>query len=128
MNLNGKVSVVTGGGQGLGRAIALGLAKNGSDVAVCDVKWEGANAVTKEIISLGRRALALKVDVSNSTEVKKMVDSVLTEFGKIDILVNNAGICRVATIEGTTEEDWDRVMAVNLKGVFLCSQAVMGVM
>jgi len=128
MNLQGKVSIVTGGGQGLGRAIALGLAKKGSEVAVCDVNLDASRDVAKEILSMGRKGLALKVDVSNSMEVKNMADCVLAEFGKIDILVNNAGICRVASIEETTEEDWDRVMAVNLKGVFLCSRAVMGIM
>jgi 3-oxoacyl-[acyl-carrier protein] reductase len=128
MNLKGKVSIVTGGGQGLGRTIALSLAKHGSDVAVCDIKFDEARTVAKEIISIGAKALAMHVDVSSSANVARMVGRVLEEFGKIDILVNNAGICRAASIEDTTEEDWDRVMAVNLKGVFLCSQAVMETM
>lgn len=128
MNLNGKGAIVTGGGQGLGRAIALGLAQKGSDVAVCDINLNSAEGVAKEIASMGRKALALKVDVSNSTDVKSMVERVLAEFGRIDILINNAGICKVASIEETSEEDWDLVMAVNLKGVFLCSRAVMGIM
>ena len=128
MSLQDKVSIVTGGGRGLGKAIVLGLALKGSDVAICDIDVKSAEAVAKEIASMGRKALPLKVDVSNSGDVKKMVDRALAEFGRIDILVNNAGICKVATIEETTEEDWDRVMAVNLKGVFLCSKAVMGIM
>jgi 3-oxoacyl-[acyl-carrier protein] reductase len=77
---------------------------------------------------MGRKALSFHVDVSKSGEVNAMVEKVLAQFGKIDILVNNAGICKVASIEETTEEDWDRIMAVNLKGVFLCSKAVMAVM
>lgn len=128
MNLSGKVSLVTGGGRGLGRAIALALTRNGSDVAVCDVQAEDVQRVAEEIRSMGRKALSFRVDVSKSDEVDAMVKKVLAQFGKIDILVNNAGICKVASIEETTEEDWDRVMAVNLKGVFLCSKAVMGVM
>ena len=128
MNLSGKVSLVTGGGRGLGRAIALALARNGSDVAVCDIRAEDAQRVAEEIGSMGRKVLSFHVDVSKSGEVNAMVEKVLSQFGKIDILVNNAGICKVASIEETTEEDWDRVMAVNLKGVFLCSKAVMAVM
>jgi 3-oxoacyl-[acyl-carrier protein] reductase len=128
MSLKDRVAIVTGAGQGLGRAIALGLANKGSDVAVCDIKLAEADDVVKEIAAMGRKSFSLQVDVSNSADVRKMVDRVLAEFGKIDILVNNAGICRVASIEETTEEDWDRVMAVNLKGVFLCSKMVMGVM
>jgi len=128
MNLSGKISLVTGGGRGLGRAIALALGRNGSDVTVCDIKAEDAERVAEEIRSMGRKALSFHVDVSKSGEVNAMVEKVLAQFGKIDILVNNAGICKVASIEETTEEDWDRIMAVNLKGVFLCSKAVMAVM
>lgn len=128
MNLSGKVSIVTGGGRGLGRAISLALARNGSDVAICDIKVDDADGVAGEIRSMGRKALSFRVDVSKWKEVSAMVEQVLAQFGRVDILVNNAGICKVASIEETTEEDWDLVMAVNLKGVFLCSKAVMGVM
>jgi 3-oxoacyl-[acyl-carrier protein] reductase len=89
---------------------------------------ETAQRVTEEVHALGRRSLALRVDVSNARDVSEMADRVVKEFGRIDILVNNAGICQVVTIEKMSEEDWDRVMAINLKGVFLCSKAVMGVM
>jgi len=123
-----RVSIVTGGGMGLGKAIGLALAKKGSDVAICDINLESARNVSEEIASMGRKAIALRVDVSKSSEVKMMVDRVLEEFGRIDILINNAGICQVSSIEELTEEDWDRVMAVNLKSVFLCSKAVMGIM
>lgn len=123
-----KVSIVTGGAQGLGKAIALELARKGSHLVVGDVNLEAAQRVTEEVHALGRRALALRVDVSKATDVNEMADRVVKEFGRIDILVNNAGICQVISIEAMTEEDWDRVMNVNLKGVFLSSRAVMGVM
>jgi 3-oxoacyl-[acyl-carrier protein] reductase len=128
MSLMNKVSIVTGGAQGLGKAIALELARKGSHLVVGDVNLEAAQRVTEEVHALGRRALALRVDVSKATDVNEMADRVVKEFGRIDILVNNAGICQVISIEAMTEEDWDRVMNVNLKGVFLSSRAVMGVM
>jgi 3-oxoacyl-[acyl-carrier protein] reductase len=128
MNLIDKVSIVTGGAQGLGRAIAIELARRGSYLVIGDVNFEAARKVAEEIHALGKRALALKVDVSKASDINDMVDHVHKEFGRIDILVNNAGICQVVTVEKMTEEDWDRVLAVNLKGVFLCSKAVMGIM
>ncbi len=128
MNLKDRVSIVTGAAQGLGRAIAMELARRGSDIVVCDVDSEGAKAAVRDVESLGRRGLSLEVDVSKASDVSGMVDRVMKDFGRIDILVNNAGICQVVTIEEMTEENWDRVMAVNVKGVFLCSKAVMGIM
>ena len=128
MSLMNKVSIVTGGAQGLGKAIALELARKGSHLVIGDVNLEAAQRVTEEVHALGRRSLALKVDVSNARDVSEMADRVVKEFGRIDILINNAGICQVVTIEKMSEEDWDRVMAINLKGVFLCSKAVMCVM
>jgi 3-oxoacyl-[acyl-carrier protein] reductase len=128
MNLEGKVAIVTGGAQGLGRAICLVLAERGCDVAVCDVREDGALETAEAVRKKGRKALSLKVDVSKAGDVKQMVDAALAEWGRIDILVNNAGICKPQAIEATSEEDWDRTMAINLKGVFLCSKAVMGVM
>ncbi len=128
MSLKDKVSIVTGGGQGLGRAIGLTLAERGADIVIFDLNIESADKVAEEIQSTGRKALSLKVDVSKFSEVEMMVDRVLKEFGRIDILVNNAGISLVAFVEDMTEEDWDRVMTVNLKSVFLCSKAVMGTM
>lgn len=128
MSLINKVSIVTGGAQGLGKAIALELARKGSHLVVGDVNLEAAQRVTEEVRALGRRSLALRVDVSNARDVAEMADRVVKEFGRIDILVNNAGVCQVVTIEKMTEGDWDRVMAINLKGVFLCSKAVMSVM
>ena len=128
MSLKDRVSIVTGAAQGLGRAIAMELARRGSHIVVCDVNLEGVKGVAEDVKALGRKALALKVDVSRPSDVSEMVDRAAKDFGRIDILVNNAGICQVVTIEEMTEEDWDRVMAVNLKGVFLCSKAVMGIM
>jgi len=127
MSLNGKVSIVTGAARGLGQAIALELARKGSEMVVCDVNLE-VKKVAEEIGAAGRRAIAMKVDVTKAPEVTQMVDRAIKEFKRIDILVNNAGICQVVTIEQMTEQDWDRVMAVNVKGVFLCSKAVMGTM
>ncbi len=126
--MKGKVSIVTGGAQGLGRAIALTFANKGADIAIFDVNMESAQKVAKEIECIGRKAVSLKVDVSKHFEVEMMVDRVLQEFGRIDMLINNAGISQVVSIEDMTEEDWDRVMAVNLKSVFLCSKAVIGTM
>lgn len=128
MSLKNKVSIVTGGAQGLGRAIAIELAGKGAHLVICDVNLEAARKVAKEIDSSGRQALALKVDVTKAADINEMVDRVLREFGRIDILINNAGICQVISIDKMTEEDWDRVLDVNLKGVFLCSKAVMDIM
>jgi len=128
MNMKGKVSVVTGGGQGIGRAVSLALAGAGSDVLVADVVPESAKSVSEEIKGLGRKSVSVKVDVSNKAMVDKMVETALSEFGRIDVLVNVAGIGRKSPIEDVSEEDWDKVIAVNLKGTFLCAQAAGKVM
>lgn len=138
-NLNGKVALVTGAGgkNGIGRAIATRLAKEGADVAVNDITehpyavdqtdWQGLPDVVHEIEALGRRAISVVADVSDAEQVAEMVDKTVAHFGKIDILVNNAGTKadkdRVPVID-LAEADWDRVQRVNVKGVFLCSQAV----
>lgn len=127
-DLSGKASIVTGGGGGLGRAITIGLAKYGSDVAIVDVNIDKAKEVAEEIKLKGRRVLIIKTDITKKEEVDDMIKEVLSEFGKIDILVNNAGIARRAKAEQMSEKDWDDVLSVNLKGVFLCSQAVGKVM
>lgn len=124
MKLDGKTAIVTGSGQGIGRAIALALAKEGADVVINVRKSvQRAKAVADEVRALGRRALVMRADVSKKGEVDQMVKKTLEEFGKVDILVNNAGISARAPIEELSEEDWDRVMNVNLKGAFLCSVA-----
>ena len=138
-NLTGKVALVTGAGgkNGIGRAIATRLAKEGADVAVNDItehpyaadqtEWQGLSDVVREIKAMGRRAISVVADVSDAKQVGEMVDKTAAHFGKIDILVNNAGTIagkdRVLIVD-LAEEDWDRVQRVNVKGVFLCSQAV----
>lgn len=124
MKLAGKVALVTGAAQGIGKAIALLLAQNGADVAVSDINLEKANDTAKEVQALGRKSLALKVDVAKLDDVEKMVEAVLAQFGQIDILVNNAGIARDKLILRMTEEDWDAVLNINLKGTFNCTKAV----
>ena len=124
MKLDKKVSIVTGGGRGIGRAVCLALAREGSNVMVTDVVSQTAREVSEEIQSMGRRALFFEMDVSKSDQAKKMVAAALSSFGKIDILVNVAGIFLRSPIEDVSEQDWDKVVAVNLKGTFLCSQAV----
>ncbi|MCY3722996.1 3-oxoacyl-ACP reductase FabG [Candidatus Poribacteria bacterium] len=138
-NLNGKIALVTGvgGKNGIGRAIATRLAKEGADVAVNDMTehpyaadqpdWQGLPDVVREIEGMGQRAISVVADVTDAEQVKGMVEQTVAHFGKIDILVNNAGTIagkdRVPVVD-LAEEDWDRVQRVNVKGVFLCSQAV----
>ncbi len=125
LKLQEQVAIVTGASQGIGRGITLSLAEAGADVVVnCHRNVQLAEQVMDEIPALGRRAIVARADVSKSGDVMRMVELALETFGKIDILVNNAGIEVSGAIEDLSEENWDRVMAVNLKGVFLCSQAV----
>jgi 3-oxoacyl-[acyl-carrier protein] reductase len=123
MDLSDKVAIVTGGGRGIGRAIALKLAEAGADVVVNDV--EPLEAVVKEIKALGRQALPVLADVSSASEVDKMVEKATSAYGRIDILVNNAGIARDQLLLRMTEEEWDSVLKVDLKSVFLCTRAVL---
>jgi len=124
LRLAGKVALVTGGAQGIGKAIALLLAQNGSDIVISDINLEKAEETVKEIEGTGQRAMAIKVDVANSGEVERMVQTILERFGHIDILVNNAGIARDKLILRMSEEDWDAVLGVNLKGTFNCTKAI----
>ncbi|GAI87884.1 unnamed protein product, partial [marine sediment metagenome] len=128
MNLVNKVAIVTGAGRGIGKAIAIALAREGANIIAIDVDIQTAEKVAKEIKSLDRQAWAIQVDVSDSKEVNRMVQLVLKKFKRVDILVNNAAIIRRGSIEDLTEEDWDRVMDVNLKGTFNCMKAVVGTM
>lgn len=124
--LNGKIALVTGASRGIGRAVATGLANSGVNVAINYRIQEGEAQVTlQRVASLGRRAILVQADVSRSADVTKMIDTVEKELGPIDILVNNAGIARYQTIEDTAELDWEEVLTVNLKSVFLVSQAVL---
>jgi 3-oxoacyl-[acyl-carrier protein] reductase len=127
MTLKDKVAIVTGSGQGIGKGIVLALAKEGAKVVVSDVT-DKINDVLKEIKSLGAGGLAIKADVSSSKDVQKMVDQVLKKFGRIDILVNNAGIYPFKAFTEMQEADWDKVININLKGVFNCSKAVVSAM
>jgi 3-oxoacyl-[acyl-carrier protein] reductase len=124
LKLEGKVALVTGAAQGIGRSVALLLAGNGADIVISDINLEKAQETKKEIEAIGRKAMAIKVDVSNLSDVGKMVHAILEQFGQIDILVNNAGITRDKLILRMTEEDWDAVLNVNLKGTFNCTKVV----
>ena len=125
MSLNGKIALVTGAAQGIGRDIALALATDGADVAICDVNLDAAQKTAGDIEAKGRKSLALKANVAASTDVTAMIDQVVEKFGKIDILVNNAGITRDGLILRMKDEDWDLVLSINLKGSFLCTKAAL---
>jgi NAD(P)-dependent dehydrogenase (short-subunit alcohol dehydrogenase family) len=129
-SLEGKVALVTGGKRGLGKAMALGFADAGADVAICSrVLADGElEAAANEIRQLGRRSIAIQADVTRKADVERMVEQVEAELGAVDILVNNAGqYIEIPTLE-LSEEDWDAVQATHLKGSFLCSQAAGKVM
>ncbi len=129
MKLRGKVALVTGAGRGIGRAIAEALAQEGADVALADVDLHAAQAAGQEISERwGRTALAAQMDVANLEEVRAVFQSVVERFGRLDILVNNAGIIRRGTLEDHRDEDWEKVMAVNLKGTYYCSREAAQVM
>jgi NAD(P)-dependent dehydrogenase (short-subunit alcohol dehydrogenase family) len=124
MQLEGRVAMVTGGGSGIGRASLLMLAKEGADIVVCDIRPDAGERVAAEVKSIGRHALSLPTDSSDSRQVQALVKAGAEHFGKIDILVNNAGIAKHGTILELTEDVWDRVVEVHLKSMFLCSRAV----
>jgi len=124
-SLNDKVALVTGSGRGIGRAIALGLAEAGAHIVLTSRTLEEITQVAKEIEAIGRRALPIVTDVSHSESVQTLVKKTLSVFEKIDILVNNAGISPFwKRVEDLAEEEWDQVLDINLKGVFLCSREV----
>lgn len=123
-NLHGRIAIVTGGGGGIGFAIAKGLARFGSTVVIVDINKDGAEKAAAMIREEGFQAKSIGVDVSRRSSVEEMVTEVIREFGKIDILVNCAGIIVRKPIEEVTDEDWDSIMDVNLRGIFLCSQTV----
>lgn len=123
MKLEGKVALVTGGAQGIGRAIALALAREGAKVVLSDINLEKAQETGREIESLGREALAVGGNVASAKDAENMVNQTLERFGRLDILVNNAGITRDQLLLRMKEEDWDLVLAVNLKGTYNCTKA-----
>jgi 3-oxoacyl-[acyl-carrier protein] reductase len=123
----GKVAIVTGAGsaRGIGRTTALALAEGGADVVVADMNLEGAKAVVKEVEALGRKGLAVQVNITNEQSVADMVEKTLEKFGKIDILVNNAGITQPITTKDMTVDDFTRIVNVNLTGTFIVTKTVM---
>ena len=124
--LTGKIALVTGSSRGIGRSAAVALAQAGADVAVNDKRREAeAQAVCAEVETLGRRALAIRADVSKADEVARLVETVKKGLGGVDILVNNAGISRPQPLSEITEQDWDDILSVNLKSMFLVTQAVL---
>lgn len=128
-DLTGKKALVTGGSRGIGRGICLALAKQGADVAVnYRSNAQEAEVVVGEIKAMGREAFAVQADVSNKASVAKMFEEIKARWDKLDILVNNAGILQFAPFEEMPEEQWDQIIAVNLKGQFLCAQQAIRLM
>lgn len=124
MKLKDKIALVTGSSRGVGRAVALGLAKQGANVVVNYTSNENAaNEVVETIQSMGSKAIAVKADVAQKAEVENLVNSAINTFGRLDILVNNAGFTRPAMMIKMTEDQWDQVVDIHLKGTFLCAQA-----
>ena len=126
--LAGKVAVVTGAGQGIGKALARGLAAAGAALVVSDILRENAAATARQIEEAGGQALGLGIDVSERAQVQAMIDAAVAELGRVDILINNAGVFPRGMVLELDDERWDAVMDVNLRGTFLCSQAAARVM
>ncbi|MFL5927318.1 MAG: glucose 1-dehydrogenase [Gaiellaceae bacterium] len=123
MQFEGKTAIITGAASGMGRAMAHAFAREGATVVVADLNEEAAQRVVEEISSNGGRAVAKRLDVSNPAESKALVDEVVAQHGRLDILVNNAGIGLIKEVWSTTPEEWDRIFAVNVKGLFFMAQA-----
>jgi 3-oxoacyl-[acyl-carrier protein] reductase len=128
MRLDGKVAIVTGSGSGLGRAMVMRMAREGASVVVSDINVEGMDKVVREIEKEGGTAIGVKADVTKRSEVQELMKTAAEKFGQIHILVNNAGVVRRRPFLELTDEDWDTVLAVDLKGEFNCIQAVAGYM
>ncbi len=124
MRLKKQVAIVTGAGQGIGRAIALTLAREGATVVVNDIDLEKAEKVAEEVSAQGGQALPVQADVSVGDEVNNLVEKTLDSYKRVDILVNNAGVAKMTRLLELTEAEWDRTMNINIKGQFLCSKAV----
>ena len=123
MHLKGKVTLITGGARGIGKSIAEKFADNGSDLVIVDVNEDAAIETAAEMEKKGIKAIAIKADVSSADEVEAMFQKVVEDFGKIDILVNNAGVTRDNLLLRMKESEWDLVININLKGVFLCTKS-----
>ncbi len=128
MNLDGKVALVTGASRGIGRAVALKLAEKGADLVVTATSLERAQKTADEITAMGRKALAVKVDVSEMSDVEALFAKVSEVFGRLDILVNNAGITRDGLLMRMKDADWDAVLDTNLKGAFSCTREAVKLM
>ncbi len=122
--LQGKVALVTGGMRGIGKAVVMELAQQGSDIVVCDVDLSNADQISQEIKKLHVQSFIVQADISVVTQVDALVEQALKTFGHIDILVNNAGITRDNLLMRMSEEEWDKVLEINLKGAFLCTKKV----
>lgn len=127
-DLTGKVAIVTGASSGIGQAVALAMANAGADVAVCGQNQERLAATAAKVTAAGRKVLQYAMNISQADPVQQMVEDVHKQWGHIDVMVNNAGITRDGLIIRMSEQDWDEVMTVNLKSVFLCSKAVAKIM
>ncbi|MCC6531217.1 MAG: 3-oxoacyl-ACP reductase FabG [Burkholderiales bacterium] len=128
MRLAGKVAIITGAGRGIGQATALKFAKEGAHVAVCDIDEGSALETARRVQALDGEAMAFKVDVTDKLSIQAMVEAVHARYGKIDILVNNAGIVADAQLKRMTDEQFDRVIDINLKGTYNCTKAVVDIM
>jgi 3-oxoacyl-[acyl-carrier protein] reductase len=128
MRLEGKNALITGAAQGIGKAVALGMAQEGANVAIADVNIESAQSTSREVNALGVKSIALKLDVSNQENVVNAFKTFTSEFGSLDILINNAGITKDGVLLRMKEEDWDAVLSVNLKGSFLCCKEAIKIM
>ncbi|MFH1246117.1 MAG: 3-oxoacyl-[acyl-carrier-protein] reductase [Candidatus Omnitrophota bacterium] len=128
MLLKGKTAIITGGARGIGKEIALKFVREGAMVAIADVNPQGLEAAQKELLAYSENVLTFVLDVTDYQQVEQVVDKTLDKFKKIDILINNAGITRDSLLLRMKDEDWDKVLAVNLKGTFNCTKAVSKVM
>lgn len=128
MRLKNQVAIITGGAMGIGKATALTFAKNGAKVVICDLNEGEGQQTLEELRKINSECKFFKVDVTNRSEIDQMVSETVKSFGSIDVLVNNAGITQDGLLKKMTDDQWDKVVAVNLKGVFNCTQAVLPTM
>lgn len=128
MRLEGKNALITGASQGIGKAVAMGMATEGANIGIADINMESAESAAREVSALGVKSVAIKMDISKQDEVTNAFGTFTKELGKLDVLVNNAGITKDTVLLRMKEEDWDAVLNVNLKGSFLCSKEAVKIM